>query len=108
MDGSVSSAPTPAPKLAKLETLQLPPPDVLREIAAKQETRAKEIRAARAAKGKEFTTRDQEREVAAACIQRNYRGYRDRRALKGRGLDPSTRWMEVCATILPVGLQGVN
>jgi hypothetical protein len=36
-----------------------------------------------------------ERTHAATIIQRNYRGHRDRRALKGHGLDPSTRWLEV-------------
>uniref|UniRef100_L2G8Q1 Iq calmodulin-binding motif protein n=1 Tax=Colletotrichum fructicola (strain Nara gc5) TaxID=1213859 RepID=L2G8Q1_COLFN len=30
---------------------------------------------------------------AAALIQRNYRGYRVRREMKGFGLDPTTRWM---------------
>jgi hypothetical protein len=27
-------------------------------------------------------------------IQRNYRGHRTRRAMQGRGLDPSVRWIE--------------
>jgi hypothetical protein len=35
-----------------------------------------------------------EEEKAAALIQRNYRGYRERRQLKGLGLTASTRWRE--------------
>ena len=37
----------------------------------------------------------QEQEQAAQLIQRNYRGYRERRQLDGIGLDASTRWAEV-------------
>jgi hypothetical protein len=36
----------------------------------------------------------EERRKAAAIIQRNYRGHRERRALAGMTLDPSTRWVE--------------
>jgi hypothetical protein len=36
-------------------------------------------------------------EEAARKIQRNYRGYRERRQLKGIGLDASARWAEVCS-----------
>jgi hypothetical protein len=32
---------------------------------------------------------------AAQMIQRNYRGYRERRQLQGIGLDASARWAEV-------------
>jgi hypothetical protein len=35
------------------------------------------------------------REQAAVTIQKSYRGYRDRRQMRGLGLDPSTRWTEV-------------
>lgn len=38
----------------------------------------------------------QAEEDAARKIQRNYRGYRERRQLKGYGLDASARWAEVC------------
>ncbi|KAK7522768.1 hypothetical protein IWX49DRAFT_491972, partial [Phyllosticta citricarpa] len=34
-------------------------------------------------------------EFAAKLIQRNYRGYRERRQLQGLRLDASTRWIEV-------------
>lgn len=37
---------------------------------------------------------EEERRKAAAMIQRNYRGHRDRRMLEGMSLDPSTRWIE--------------
>ncbi|KAJ9193603.1 hypothetical protein DTO021D3_6860 [Paecilomyces variotii] len=37
---------------------------------------------------------EKEREEAAIIIQRNYRGYKTRRELKGLGLDASTRWLE--------------
>jgi hypothetical protein len=39
-----------------------------------------------------------EKEEAAQLIQRNYRGYRERRQLNGIGLDASARWAEVCAS----------
>ena len=37
---------------------------------------------------------EEERVQAAALIQRNYRGHRERRMLQGMSLDPSTRWVE--------------
>jgi hypothetical protein len=36
-----------------------------------------------------------EQKQAAQVIQRNYRGYRERRQLQGMGLDASARWTEV-------------
>jgi hypothetical protein len=36
-----------------------------------------------------------EQKQAAQMIQRNYRGYRERRQLAGMGLDASARWAEV-------------
>ncbi|KXT15666.1 hypothetical protein AC579_6137 [Pseudocercospora musae] len=71
--------------------LDLPPPEQLREIERKQNERAAEIRARRR---RESAGGGGERTNAAEIIQRNYRGHRDRRALKGHGLDPSTRWLE--------------
>jgi hypothetical protein len=38
---------------------------------------------------------DEEQQKAAQLIQRNYRGYRERRQLQGIGLDASARWAEV-------------
>ena len=69
--------------------LRIPDVQELREIAAKQDAKKKEIDAAR-------KTQDVGQEQQAAeRIQRNYRGYRTRRQLKGIGLDSSTRWIEV-------------
>ncbi|KAF2719896.1 hypothetical protein K431DRAFT_103262 [Polychaeton citri CBS 116435] len=93
------------------DPLALPSPEVLKEIARRQELRAKEIRAKRAAalahgRGQHAAATAvaaggagagddaQARDAAAALIQKNYRGYRERRAMSGWGLDPSTRWME--------------
>ncbi|KAI9662496.1 MAG: hypothetical protein M1821_008663 [Bathelium mastoideum] len=70
--------------------LTVPPPELLREIAAKQEARHKEILAARRLQHEG----EGEEQQAAQMIQRNYRGYRARRQLKGMGLDSSTRWLD--------------
>lgn len=82
------------------DPLALPSPEILAEIARKQEARAMEIQAARLArrqskKGESASvTEEQNRSDAAVMIQRNYRGHRTRRAMEGRGLDPSVRWIE--------------
>ncbi|RDI80284.1 hypothetical protein Vi05172_g9688 [Venturia inaequalis] len=62
------------------------------QIAARQDGKEKFV---------EYTTADgqqdgrtEETAAAAAMIQRNYRGYRERRQLRGIGLSPSTRWQE--------------
>jgi hypothetical protein len=49
-----------------------------------------------AAAGGAAANQPQAEEDAAQMIQRNYRGYRERRQLKGIGLDASARWAEVC------------
>lgn len=86
------------------DPLALPSPEVLRDIAAKQDARAKAIRVRRAQqvqcpvgkKGNEIGMGNGvEQSDAAQLIQRNYRGYRERRQLEGFGLDPGTRWLEV-------------
>jgi len=77
-------------------SLGLPPPEKLREICEKQEATAKEIRERRARELNHGEKQEnEEQRHAAEVIQKSYRGYRDRRALKGWGLDPSTRWLEV-------------
>lgn len=43
-----------------------------------------------------------QQEHAAQMIQRNYRGYRERRQLQGIGLDANARWAEVGCPVLPV------
>lgn len=79
------------------DPLALPFPEKLRDISAKQDARAKEVRERRAAQVQERSASlgTAERSHAAALIQRNYRGYRQRREMQGFGLDPSTRWLEV-------------
>lgn len=79
-------------KTAK-DPFQLPSVEVLKEIEKKQNERAKAVREKRLAAARE----EDERTAAAEMIQRNYRGHRTRRAMKGFSLDPGTRWMEVCA-----------
>lgn len=80
------------------DPFQLPSAEVLREIERKQDERAQAIRERRRRnhKGVKDDTDDGGRTAAAEIIQRNYRGHRERRAMKGFGLDPGTRWMEVC------------
>jgi hypothetical protein len=89
---------TPQENKKSSDPLVLPGPDVLAEIARKQDARAAEIRAARAArrhsKDGGSASEEQSRKNAAMLIQRNYRGHRTRRAMEGRGLDPSVRWIE--------------
>lgn len=80
------------------DPLALPPPEVLREIERKQNERERELAEKRRKSRK--SDDDERRDSAAKVIQKNYRGYRARRALKGYGLDPSTRWMEVCVEVL--------
>ena len=80
------------------DPLALPAPEILAEIARKQDARAAEMRAARSARrqSKEggSVSEEQSRNNAAVLIQKNYRGHRARRAMEGRGLDASVRWME--------------
>ena len=92
-----------------MSSYELPPKEELREIAARQDAKEKEIKQAR--------MRDKppdNREAAAQLIQvghdsnsssscssaysdqRNYRGYRERRELRGLGLSASTRRADVC------------
>jgi regulator of protease activity HflC (stomatin/prohibitin superfamily) len=93
---------------------ELPSKEKLREIAAKQDAKEKEIKAARARRQSTINHQSNEEEAAAQIIQvgdsqhpnlsasdaepdqRNYRGYRDRRELRGLGLSASTRWVDVC------------
>lgn len=45
--------------------------------------------------------------AAARVLQRTYRGHRERRQLRGMGLDPSTRWIEVrmLVGLLPLSMK---
>jgi hypothetical protein len=103
MDATPSTPPPPQDdnsNEAFTDPLALPSPEVLAEIARKQDARAAEIQAARLArrqskKGESASvTEEQNRSDAAVMIQRNYRGHRTRRAMEGRSLDPSVRWIE--------------
>ncbi|KAH9815671.1 IQ domain-containing protein IQM4-like [Teratosphaeria destructans] len=73
----------------------LPSAQRLKEIEAKQDEQARKIKERRATEAETDETADSKAQShAAEVIQRNYRGYRSRRAMKGHGLDPSTRWIE--------------
>jgi hypothetical protein len=92
---------------------ELPSKEKLREIAAKQDAKEKEIKAARARRQSATNQPPNEQEAAAQIIQvgddqhtnvsacdsesdqRNYRGYRERREMRGLGLSASTRWFDV-------------
>ncbi|RMY84746.1 hypothetical protein D0861_06808 [Hortaea werneckii] len=77
------------------DPLALPSPEKLKEIAAKQDAQAQKIRERRAAQAHARASVATERRTnAAELIQRNYRGYRQRRQMQGYALDPSTRWLE--------------
>ncbi|KAK0661101.1 IQ domain-containing protein IQM5 [Lasiodiplodia hormozganensis] len=69
--------------------LQVPSKDELEAIARRQDAKREAMQAA-----KSQGQRDEEEAAAAALIQRNYRGYKQRRELAGMGLDASTRWVE--------------
>ena len=93
---------------------ELPSKEKLREIAARQDEKEKEIKAARAKRLSTTNTPPNKQEAAAEMIQvgddqhtnlsacdsesdqRNYRGYRERREMRGLGLSASTRWFDVC------------
>lgn len=104
MDPTPSTPPPPSRDNSNHEEvndpLALPSPEALAEIARKQEARAVDIQAARLARRQSkkgasaSVSEEQTRSDAAVMIQRNYRGHRTRRAMEGRGLDPSVRWME--------------
>ena len=80
------------------DPLALPSSQVLHDIAAKQDARAQAIRTRRAQELQlKLSGSDHGREeaAAAAVIQRNYRGYRERRELRGWGVSGGDRWLEV-------------
>jgi len=96
---------------------ELPSKEKLREIAARQDEKEKEIKAARAKRQSTMNPPPNKQEAAAEMIQvgddqhtnlsacdsesdqRNYRGYRERREMRGLGLSASTRWFDVCALL---------
>ena len=93
---------------AQRDPLAVPSPEILRDIAAKQDARAQAIRARRAQElqmkrsvSNSYSHSDglsgsrKEQAAAAEVIQRNYRGYRERRAMEGWGVSGGDRWLEV-------------
>lgn len=94
-----------ADTIAKKDPFALPSNEALGEIERKQNERAKEIRERRMRELKDVAGADgnEERNKAAEMIQRNYRGHRERRALKGFGLDSGSRWMEVSFLFVSFG-----
>lgn len=75
----IDSLPVPhASELARIESVQIQKEDekTLQSLSAERES----------SEGR--------RHAAAQLIQRNYRGYRERRQMRGWGLDPGSRWVE--------------
>src|SRR5438067_1745241 len=70
-----------------LATLEVPSQATMNKIAQMQQQ--KEEEGAR----KRRESNAAERDKAAEMIQRNYRGYRERRVMKGMALNPSMRWI---------------
>lgn len=76
-----------------ISRLRLPSVKSMERIAAVQERKEHEVLEKRLSNDHNDMA-DSERTKAASLIQRNYRGYRERRQLNGLGLDPTTRWVE--------------
>jgi hypothetical protein len=76
-----------------LDSLEPPSQEMVAQITAAQEQKEEEVMQKRLSQDAPNLS-DAERQKAAGLIQRNYRGYRERRQLQGFGLDPSSRWME--------------
>lgn len=91
-----------------MASLELPSKEKLREIAARQDAKEKEIKERRRQQQTETSPQDQ----AARIIQvpdestttnlpgfdhnqKNYRGHRERRELQGQTLSSSQRWTDV-------------
>lgn len=76
-----------------LDSLVVPTHEMVEHINEVQERKEEEILLKRLGE-EQGNLSSQERAKAAAIIQRNYRGHRERRMLAGMSLDPSTRWVE--------------
>lgn len=96
-------APAPPQQTTETGTVEsrpLPSPEILAEIARRQDANAADIRAAREERrrskelGAAAGGEEESRRKAAMLIQKNYRGHRTRRAMQGRGLSSEVRWME--------------
>ncbi|CAD6442266.1 7abfa553-b78b-44e6-b871-8d031b028933 [Sclerotinia trifoliorum] len=89
---SVSSKASSKSHQEYINSLAMPPPEVIRKINHVQEEKEKEAIAKRL--GDDPNLSENERWKAAELIQRNYRGHRERRILAGKRLDVGTRWVE--------------
>lgn len=76
-----------------LDSLIPPTEEEIKQIGRVQEAKEEEIIRKRISMDNPELS-DEERINAAALIQRNYRGYRERRQMQGMGLDPTSRWLE--------------
>jgi hypothetical protein len=76
-----------------LDSLVPPTKEEIKHIGSVQEAKEEEIIRKRISMENPELS-DEERTKAAALIQRNYRGYRERRQMQGMGLDPTSRWVE--------------
>jgi hypothetical protein len=76
-----------------LDSLEVPGKEELARISTLQEHKEEEAIMKRLSEDHAGLS-EEERFKAAALIQRNYRGHRERRMLAGMSLDPSTRWIE--------------
>ena len=106
-----------------LDSLEVPCKEELVRISTLQEHKEEEAIMKRLSEDHAELS-EEERAKAAALIQRNYRGHRERRILAGMSLDPSTRWIEavkearyrnitqprarVSADVSRVGMDGVG
>ncbi|KAF7864084.1 hypothetical protein EAF04_007049 [Stromatinia cepivora] len=89
---SVSSKASSKSHQEYINSLAMPPPEVIQKINHVQEEKEKEAIAKRL--GDDPNLGENERWKAAELIQRNYRGHRERRILAGKRLDVGTRWVE--------------
>ena len=76
-----------------IDSLEVPCKEELARISTLQERKEEEHIMRRLSQDHGGLS-EEERIRAAALIQRNFRGHRERRMLEGMSLDPSTRWIE--------------
>ena len=76
-----------------LNTLVPPSHELVQQITRAQEKKEEEV-VMKKLGADSLHGSDERRREAAAIIQRNYRGHRERRMLNGLSLDPSARWIE--------------
>ncbi|QSZ37484.1 hypothetical protein DSL72_008582 [Monilinia vaccinii-corymbosi] len=89
---SISSKASSKSHQEYINSLTMPPLEVLQKISHVQEQ--KEVEAIAKRLGDDPDLSENERRKAAILIQRNYRGHRERRILEGKRLDVGTRWVE--------------